>query len=79
MRNKKYQTKAITNLKVCHPHCVTSITQSCSVYIPIYTYSHKHNIYIATNGNIVMFMTVCIYRYIHTTALQLQCLLYCKY
>ena len=26
-------------------------------------------LYIATNCNIVVFMTVCIYRYIHTTAL----------
>jgi len=26
-------------------------------------------IYIVTNCNIVVFMTVCIYKYIHTTAL----------
>ena len=32
------------NLKVCHPRCVRSITQSCSVYISIYTYSHDTTI-----------------------------------
>jgi len=31
------------NLKACHPRCVRSITQSCSVCISIYTYSHEHN------------------------------------
>jgi len=31
------------NLKVCHPRCVRSIKQSCSVYISIYTDSHEHN------------------------------------
>ena len=30
-------------LKVCHSRCVGSITQSCSVYISVYTYSHEHN------------------------------------
>jgi len=35
------------------------------------TYSAKTCIllHIATNCNVVVFMTVCIYRYIHTTAL----------
>jgi len=31
------------SLKVCHPRCVRSVIQSCSVYISIYTYSHEHN------------------------------------
>jgi len=30
-------------LKVCHPRCVRSIIQSCSVYISICAYSHEHN------------------------------------
>ena len=38
-------------LKVCHPRCVRSITQSCSVYISIYTYSNEHNS-IAVSNNI---------------------------
>ena len=29
------------NLKVCHPRCVRSVIQSCSLYISIYTYSHE--------------------------------------
>ena len=29
--------------EVWHPCCVRSITQSCSVYISIYTYSHELN------------------------------------
>jgi len=29
--------------KVCHPRCVWSIIQSCSVYMSIYTYSYEHN------------------------------------
>ena len=33
----------IFNLKVCHLRCVRSIIQSRSVYISLYTYSHKHN------------------------------------
>jgi len=37
--NKDY----IFNLTECYPRCVRSITQSCSVYISIYTYSHEHN------------------------------------
>jgi len=32
-----------TGLKVCHPRCVRSIIQNCSVFISIYTYSHEHN------------------------------------
>ena len=35
--------RSFRSLKVCHPCCVRSITQSFSVYIPIYTYSHEHN------------------------------------
>jgi len=37
------KVKIRVNLKVCHPRCVWSLTQSCSVYISIYTYSHEHN------------------------------------
>ena len=43
-------------------------------YIKLY-YTIPHYIilyYIATNCNIVVFVTVCIYRYIHTTALYYQ-------
>ena len=29
--------KTPAGLKVCHPLCVRSVIQSCSVYIPIYT------------------------------------------
>ena len=32
-----------TNLDVCHPRCVRSVIQSCSLCISIYTYSHKHS------------------------------------
>ena len=28
-----------THLKVCHPRCVRSITQSCSVYIYLYIHT----------------------------------------
>jgi len=38
-----YYKFVVYNLKVCHPRCVRSIIQSCSVYVSIYTYSHKHN------------------------------------
>ena len=34
-------------LKVCHPHCVRSITQSCSIYIYIY-------IYYVIQGNMIL-------------------------
>ena len=40
----------VNGLKVCHPHCVRSIIQNCSVYISIYTYSHEqHNITISSD------------------------------
>ena len=39
-KKKKFRRQRV---KVCHPRCVRSIIQSCSVYISIYTYSHEHN------------------------------------
>ena len=35
--------KYLKSLKVCYPHCVRSIIQSCSVCVSIHTYSHEHN------------------------------------
>jgi len=38
------------HLKVCHSRCVRSITERCSMYISVYTYSHeKNNITISNN------------------------------
>jgi len=57
-------------------HCATAVIQSCTVYISIYTHSHKHNIYIATNGNIVVFMTMYVYIDIYTLQIcNYKCLL----
>jgi len=55
------------HLKVCYPLCVKSVIQSCSVCVCvcICIYIQSRILYIASNCNIVVFMTVCLYRYIY--------------
>jgi len=53
-----------------HEHNNIAISSNIAWWWPMYRAETCSCIlYIATNCNIVVFMTVCIYRYIHTTAL----------
>lgn len=51
---------------ILYSHLVSSLDNLTMAYIQ----GRNTYLYLATNCNIVVFMTVCIYRYIHAIALQ---------
>ena len=61
----RFEAKYYLHLNVCHPRCVRSLIQSCSMYISIYIYTDGHE-----NNNITISSNIYKMR-LHVSALYL--------